>query len=110
MAGDDGEGARARGPGAADVSETTRLLNSVNDEVHPRADVHPAAGKDSWVGAEDFDGLPRWRRPSVGLVFGCAKKRAVIPSVDGRAASRSTGCFRHGSSSSWPLAAPSSRS
>lgn len=95
MAGDDAGDARARGPGAAcakgDVSETTRLLNSVNDEVHPRAEVHPVAGKDTWVGAEDFEGLPWWRKPSVGLAFGRAKRRAAVLSVDGRAASRFTG-------------------
>ena len=71
MAGD----ARARGPVAADASETTRLLNSVNDEVHPRADVYPVAGKDTWAGAEDFEGLPWWRKPSVGLGSGLREER-----------------------------------
>lgn len=57
--------ARARGTRwgspntGADVNEATGLLNSVTDELHPEV------GRDVWVGAEDFEGFPWWRRPSV---------------------------------------------
>lgn len=47
--------------GDGDVTETTRLLNSAADELHPDT------SKDTWVGAEDFEAFPSWRRPSVRL-------------------------------------------
>ena len=71
MAGHDaGSSARSRGTrwGSGspnpdgDVTEATRLLNRVHDELHSKA------GKDTWVGAEEFEGAPWWRRPSVGQV------------------------------------------
>jgi hypothetical protein len=42
-----------------EVSETTTLLGASGD------DGGSAPRKDSWVGFEDFEGLPWWKTPSV---------------------------------------------
>lgn len=88
MTAHDASHARARGTrwGApntnGDVTETTGLLNSVTDELHPEA------GRDVWVGAEDFEGFPWWRRPSVcfrlsGFPTAAVRRRKLF-GVDGR--------------------------
>ena len=52
---------------AVPATETTRLLGGERDETEWRASGAGAGGlrKDSWVGAEDFAGLPWWKTPSV---------------------------------------------
>jgi hypothetical protein len=45
---------------AADAAETTALLDGGPPDGQVR--------KDSWVGFEDFEGLPWWRKPSVCCV------------------------------------------
>lgn len=52
-----------------DATETTGLLGAGAEEVEeaPEDGSDSLPRKDSWVGAEDFEGLPWWRRPSVRL-------------------------------------------
>lgn len=56
---DDGTAADGR-RGSTDATEATALLDGeqLRDEASPLR-------TDSWVGFEDFEGLPWWKRPSV---------------------------------------------
>lgn len=63
-----GDGGR-RGDARGDVSETSALLgpdalpaNGLGHDSDPR--------KDSWVGFDDFEGLPWWEKPSVWWLLG----------------------------------------
>src|SRR5690606_26739941 len=106
MTGYDAGNARAQGTrwgqlsAEGDVTETTALLETAT------AEPHPEVGKDVWVGAEDFDGFPWWRRPSVGP-HNSGLSLLVLNGldVDGRYTSRFTGYFHPGFSLSLLLAA-----
>lgn len=80
--------------------ESTSLLGAdagSGDEAAP-------AGKDSWSGYDEFDGLPWYKRPSVRPLRGeTGLRRAVALTL---VCSRSTGCFLHMPSSPWHLVDP----
>lgn len=90
---------------AAAPDETTGLLDAGDRELSQSSgDEAPPARKDSWVGYEEFEGLPWFKRPSVQLLHRTPEtRRAPVLTMS---VTRSTGLSLGTPSSLWPLVVP----